>query len=256
MKIDCKKMFTAYSNWFKAHQSEVITGVGLTGMGVTMWTVHKLSPKLKEKLDENPDMTKWEKVKTVASVYWPSALAFGSSTALILWSHKIQSRKIVAATSATIFAQRELQRFQEAAVEKIGSDTVKEIKEKVAEKKAEATPAPSEQQVLTMGYMNKQLYIDEISGRRFFSNDNILFNAQNELNSKMLRGLDSISVNQWWSEIGLDPTSIGDEIGWSTMHGAGQLIDIDTSYRGTDKETGMKYILLAYNNPPRFDYEG
>lgn len=256
MKLNVKQIVKNISDGCSKHAPEIYTGLGLTGMVVTMYTVHKLSPKVHEELDKNPDASAWEKTKTVASVYWPSMLSFASSAGFILWSNRIQSKRIVAWAGTAAFAQKELMNFQEAAVEKIGKDTVREIKERVAEKKASESPSPQQDQVVAMGYLNKQLYVDEISGRKFFSNDNLLFNAQNELNGRMLRGIDSVTVNEWWSAIGLEGTSIGDQLGWSVMNGPGRLIDIDTSYRGTDKETGLKYILLAYNNPPRFDYEG
>lgn len=256
MKIDFKQWWNVFTTWANRHKREIATASGIAVMAGSLYSVHKSAPILKEKLDANPEMTRWEKAKTVASVYWPSALAFASATGLILWAHRIQSNRIVAATSATIFAQNELRKFQEAAVEKVGSDAVKEIKERVAEKKAEETPTPTDQRVLTMAYLNKQLYCDEISGRKFFCNDDIINNAVNELNGKMIRGMDYISLNEWWTEIGLEPTTIGTELGWSVYNGSGQLISVDTSYRGTDKETGAKYILLTYNNPPRFDYEG
>ena len=256
MKLNVKQIVKSISDGCQKHAPEICMGLGLTGMGVTMYTVYKLAPKVNEKLAENPEATKWEKAKTVASVYWPSALSFASSAGLILWSNRIQSKRVVAWASTAAFAQKELMSFQEAAVEKIGKDTVREIKERVVEKKMEETPSPQQDRVMAMGYLNKQLYVDEISGRKFFSNDTLLFNAQNELNGQMLRGMDCASVNQWWAAIGLERTSIGDQLGWSVSHGSGRLIDIDTSFRGTDKETGMKYILLSYNNPPRFDYEG
>ena len=256
MKLNVKQLVKNFSDGCTKHAPEIFTTLGLTGMLGTMYTVYKLTPKVNEKLAENPNATKWEKTKTVASVFWPSMLTFTSSAGLILWSNRIQSKRVVAWASTAAFAQKELMNFQETAVEKLGKDTVQEIKERVAEKKAEETPTPQQDQVITMGYLNKQLYVDEISGRKFFSNDQLLFNAQNELNGQMLRGMDSASVNQWWNAIGLESTSIGDQLGWSVSNGSGRLIDIDTSFRGTDKETGMKYILLAYNNPPRFDYEG
>lgn len=256
MKLNVKQFVKNLSDGCSKHAPEIFTTLGLTGMVGTMYTVYKLTPKVNEKLAEKPEATKWEKTKTVASVLWPSMLSFASSAGLILWSNRIQSKRVVAWASTAAFAQKELMTFQEAAVEKIGKDTVQEIKERVAEKKAEETPMPQQDQIMAMGYLNKQLYVDEISGRKFFSNDTLLFNAQNELNGQMLRGMDSASVNQWWNAIGLESTSIGDQLGWSVSHGSGRLIDIDTSFRGTDKETGMKYILLAYNNPPRFDYEG
>lgn len=256
MKLNVKQIVKHISDGCSKHAPEIFTGLGIAGMGATMWTVYKLAPKMNEKLAENPDATTWEKTKTVASVYWPSMLSFASSAGLILWSNRIQSKRVVAWASTAAFAQKELMTFQEAAVEKIGKDTVQEIKERVAEKKAEETPTPQQDQIMAMGYLNKQLYVDEISGRKFFSTDTLLFNAQNELNSRMLRGIDSVSLNQWWGEIGLESTSIGDQLGWSVTCGPGRLISIDTSYRGTDKETGLKYILLTYDNPPRFDYEG
>ena len=256
MKLNMRQFFKNISDGCTKHAPAIFTGLGIAGMGATMYTVYKLAPKMNEKLAENPNATTWEKTKTVASVYWPSMLSFASSAGLILWSNRIQSKRVVAWASTAAFAQKELMNFQEAAVEKIGKDTVQEIRERVAERKAEETPTPQQDQVITMGYLNKQLYVDEISGRKFFSNDQLLFNAQNELNGQMLRGMDSASVNQWWNAIGLESTSIGDQLGWSVSNGSGRLIDIDTSFRGTDKETGMKYILLAYNNPPRFDYEG
>jgi len=239
----------------KKNATTICTVCGLFGMGITVYTVHKTAPKVHKLLEEKKEESRWEKAKTVASVYWPSALIFASSTGLILWSNRISNKRNVVLATSAAFAQKELLNFQEAAVEKLGNETVKELKDRVAEKKAEETPFPPKQEIVMMGNENLYLYVEELTGRKFYSNPMKLKEAENRLNAMLFQeGWDYISLNTVWNEIGLGSTTLGDALGFSSEKGRKGMIIFDTSCTGKDSQTGAPYILLTYENAPTGEY--
>ena len=58
MKLNMRQFFKNISDGCSKHAPEIFTGLGIAGMGATMYTVYKLAPKVNDKLAENPDMVK------------------------------------------------------------------------------------------------------------------------------------------------------------------------------------------------------
>ena len=242
-------------SWGKKNLPTICTTLGILGMGGTMCMVHEASPKVHKLLEEKKEASRLEKVKTAASVYWPSALTFTTSTALIIWGNKISNRRNVMLATSAAFAQKELLNFQEAAAEKLGTETVKELKDRVAEKKAEETPFPPKQEIVMMGNDNLYLYVEELTGRKFYTNPSKLKEAENRLNAMLFQeGWDYISLNTVWNEIGLSSTTLGDALGFSSEKGRQGMIKFDTTCTGKDSQTGAPYILLTYENAPTGEY--
>lgn len=253
--INLNRIVNNLWGWGKRNAPTIFTALGIAGMGVAVYTVHKTSPKVHQLLEEKKEESRWEKAKTVASVYWPSALIFASSAGLIAWSNKISNRRNVMLATSAAFAQKELLNFQEAAVEKLGTETVKELKDRVAEKKAEETPFPPKQEIVMMGNDNLYLYVEELTGRKFYTNPSKLKEAENRLNAMLFQeGWDYISLNTVWNEIGLSSTTLGDALGFSSEKGRQGMIKFDTTCTGKDSQTGAPYILLTYENAPTGEY--
>lgn len=72
--------------------------------------------------------------------------------------------------------------------------------------------------------------------------------AENELNRRM-RDEMYISLNDFYYEIGLNRTSIGDELGWNIDNGY-----IDLSFSSQLADDGTPCLVIEYCVEPRYDF--
>ena len=93
------------------------------------------------------------------------------------------------------------------------------------------------------------LCYDSISGRYFKSDIEKIKKAENELNKKMLNEM-YLSLNEFYDELGLRPTSLGNELGWNIDDG---LIDIHFSSQLSEDD--QPCLVLDYCVAPRYGYE-
>ena len=92
------------------------------------------------------------------------------------------------------------------------------------------------------------LCYDAVSGRYFKSDIDKLKKAANELNRQM-RDEMYISLNDFYYEIGLNPVSIGDELGWNIDQGY-----IDLSFSSQLADDGTPCLVIEYHIAPRYDF--
>lgn len=93
------------------------------------------------------------------------------------------------------------------------------------------------------------LCYDVVSGRYFRSDIDKIKKAENELNHRMISEM-YISLNEFYYEVGLPRTSIGDELGWNIDGG---LIGLEFSSQLA--EDGTPCLVIDYGIAPRYEYE-
>ena len=77
----------------------------------------------------------------------------------------------------------------------------------------------------------------------------VIKKAENTLNKQMIHDINGyVSLNDFYDEIGLDHTSVGNDLGWNTD----QLIDIDFSSQLNDN--GEPSVVLDYMVAPNYNY--
>ena len=94
------------------------------------------------------------------------------------------------------------------------------------------------------------LCYDAVSGRYFKSDIETIRKAVNELNRRMLRE-NYVCLNEFYGEIGLPYTNLGDDIGWSIDRDG--LIELDLSSQLA--EDGTPCLVISYRVTPRFGYD-
>lgn len=94
------------------------------------------------------------------------------------------------------------------------------------------------------------LYKDSITNVIFYSDRETIREHINNFNSKLL-SLDYQSLNDWYSELGLESSSIGNILGWNSNRNKLRVIvnNADTTING------IPCILLEYESLPYFDYD-
>ena len=234
------------------HSPEILTGIGIAGMVTTTVMAVKATPKaiiLIEERKNNDDVAKLtfiETVKTAWTCYIPAAVTGGLSIACLVGASSVNVRRNAALATAYTLSESALKEYQGKVIETIGEKKEQSVRDAVAKDRIDRNPVSSREVIITE--RGNTLCYDVISGRYFKSDIDKLKKAENELNRQM-RDEMYISLNEFYYEIGLNPTSIGDDLGWNIDHG---YIELNFSSQLADE--GTPCLVIDYRVAPRYEY--
>ena len=242
------KFTNAVLPFLSKHEPEILTGLGLSGMIFSTIYTAKATIKAvdainKKEIEEGRKLTKKEVFKTVWKYYIPSLLSTIGSSACIIGSTCISNKRSAALAAAYTISETALQEYQNKTLELVGEKKEKDIHEAVSKDVVEKTYTGTN--IILTGD-GDSLFYEPLSGRYFKSNWNKILKAANELNANALNDFDgTITLTQWYSELGLDKTDISDEMGWSLERGVKGLISIsiDSSLTPDDMPCGAIYYV-------------
>lgn len=235
------------------HSPEILTGLGITGMIVTTVMAVKATPKAleliedkKEELELQPDekLHPVDMVKATWKCYVPAAVTGVTSVACLIGASSVNLRRNTALATAYNLSATAMSEYREKVLETVGERKEQAIRDKVAEERINKEPV-NQSAIIVNGNGNTRCF-DTITKQRFTSDIEAIKRSVNELNRRMVNGEDYISLNDFYSEIGMEPVSIGDELGWNVTRG---LIEINFSAQlDTD---GVPCIVLDYAVVPK-----
>ena len=179
--------------------------------------------------------------------YIPTAISFTTSVVCIVCANRVNTKRNAAIATAYSVSEAALREYKNKVIETIGEEKEKEIAKAVVKDKIEKAPAPSTQVIIAGD--GEQLCLDYISQRYFKSDRETLRSAVNDLN-EILNSCDYVSLNDFYDKIGLERTSIGDEIGWNV--GRDGLIQLDIT--GDISKDGRPCLGIGYRVAPRYEY--
>lgn len=236
---------------------ELLMGVGVAGMIATTVLAVKATPKAMALIEEeklrryketdDDAITKVEAVKVAWKPYIPAVVTGAASVACIIGSTSVSGRRTAALAAAYQISETALSEYREKVVETIGEKKEQLVRDKIAKDKVEKNPVSKSEVIITNdGYT---LCFDPISARYFKSTIEKIKRVENDLNKRMLHDITGyVSLNEFYDELGLDRTAIGDDLGWNVD----KLIDMGFSSQINDN--GEPSIVLDYNVAPRYDY--
>ena len=131
-------------------------------------------------------------------------------------------------------------------METIGEEKAKEVAQKVAQDKVDKNPSNTSEVVIVGN--GDCLFMDTVSKRYFKSNIEKIKEIRNELNRRMLSEM-YISLTDLYTEIGLEPTSVSDDLGWNIQDGF-----IEISFDSAIASDGTPCITMEYLCGPKYDY--
>ena len=243
----------------KKHSPEILTGIGIAGMIATTVTAVSATPKAlrcieekKKSLDEDRKLKPVEVVKATWKCYIPAAISGSLSVACLIGASSVNLRRNAALTAAYTLSETALKEYQEKAVEVVGEKKEQEIRQAVAQEQIVKHPVLKESDIIDTGF-GDTLFLDPLSGRRFWSDINAIRKAENRLNKRM-RDEVNLSLNEFYTELGLPEvdSSVGDSLGWDIDKG---YIDLDTQWVvDPPDETGRKCCVLGHHNPPKYHW--
>lgn len=235
------------------HSPEILTGLGITGMIVTTVMAVKATPKAleliedkKEELELHPDekLHPIDMVKATWKCYIPATITGVTSAACLIGASSVNLRRNAALATAYNLSATALSEYRDKVLETVGERKEQAIRDKVAEERINKEPV-NQSAIIVNGNGNTRCF-DTITKQRFTSDIEAIKRSVNELNRRMVNGEDYISLNDFYSEIGMEPVSIGDDLGWNVTRG---LIEINFSAQlDTD---GVPCIVLDYAVVPK-----
>jgi hypothetical protein len=245
----------------KKHSPEILTGIGIAGMITTTVLAVRATPKalriLEEKWDgelgeeilhstNRDDFTMWEKVKLTWKYYIPSAIIGGISICCLIGANSVNFRRNTALATAYTLSESALKEYQEKVIETIGKKKEQSVRDSIAKDKLEQDPIINREVIITE--KGNTLCYDVISCRYFRSNIDKIKKIENELNRRM-RDEMYISLNDFYYELGLNGSSMGEDLGWNIDDGY-----IDLNFSSQLAEDGTPCLVINYQIAPRYDY--
>ena len=234
------------------HSPGILTGLGIAGMVSTTVLAVKATPKairlIEEAQDEKGDvLSPTEKVKATWKCYIPAAVTGTASVACLIGGCSVSAKRNAALATAYKLSETALTEYRDKVVETIGEKKEQTVRDKVAQEQIKKHPINSNEVVNTG--KGTTLCFDPLSSRYFKSNIELIRKAENVINKKILHEVcGSASLNDFYDEIGLARTDLGDTMGWDSDN----MIELDFSYAPAEDESPC--LVVGHYNPPKYGY--
>ena len=232
----------------------ILTGIGITGMiGATFMAV-KATPKAlylieaKKEESEVEELTPVETIKTCWKCYIPATLTTVVSAACLIGASTVSAKRNAALATAYSISEAALREYQEKVVEVIGEKKEKAVRDAVAKNQIERDPVTKSEVVIIDSNSNTLCY-EPLSGRYFKSTIDKIKKAEIKLDRQMIQEM-YVSLNDFYWEIGLDGTDLGDQMGWNLSKGY-----MDLSFSSQLADDGTPCAVIVYGIPPVYDYQ-
>lgn len=232
---------------------EIAVGMGIGGMITTVVLAVNATPKAMElieqkKKEEQVDkLTPIETVKVAWKPYLPAVITGTLSISCLVFATAESSRRAAVFATAYQLSEAARKEYREAVIEQIGEKKEELVRDKVAKKQIEKNPSGAKEIIITD--KGNTLCYDALSGRYFNTDIDHIKKVEYELNRRLIYDM-YISLNEFYSALGLDHIDLGDDIGWNIDWGR---IEFEYSSQLTDKNEPC--LVISYNVKPRYNFD-
>lgn len=249
----------AFLKFTERNTPSILTALGVLGVFETGVLAYKAGPKGKEIMeakrrdlkDVHPDDKSAKRavfgeiIKEMTPVVAPPVLMGAATSACIIGSNRISTKRIAAISAAYTLTETALKEYKEKTEELIGQKKAQQIREAIAKdklKKKEAELKPDQLGMIpTTGMV---LCMDSFSQRPFYSNAQKIGKAINVLSARA-RSEMSVSINELYDEIGapeLTHLPNGEDFGWTADDASSGSLPIYFTALLTESEQPCLYL--------------
>lgn len=242
----------------------ILTGLGVTGVFATGYMAYKAGPKAhyilenyhrdKELTDPDDKEAKRailkETAKDLLPVLIPPVGMAIATTACIIGGNRISSKRVAVLSAAYSIADSRLKDYQEKMLETLGEEKTQKVKEAIAKDHLKKNQPTVDTPVYLTGDGNV-LCLDSYSRRFFSSNAEKIGQAINKLSADIMSDM-YVSLNDFYDEIHLERTPMGDDFGWNvddTQRGR-----LPIYYTASLTEDNRPCLVVEYDVSPRADF--
>ena len=223
----------------------ILTSVAATGVISTAVMAVKATPAaLRDIYDAESEQTKITKVDAVKLTwhhYVPAVVVGGATIAAVIGVQSINTKRQAALFGLWSLTDRAFSEYKGEVIKTLGAKKEQKIVEEVVQQRMSDPDAFNKEIVITG--LGKHRMKDTISGRYFEGDIESVRQAQNNINAQCINEVYA-SVNDFYREIGLNPTGLGEEMGWRADH------MLDINFVAAISEDGEPCIGLDYRLAP------
>ena len=235
------------------HSPEILTGFGIVGLGTTVVLAVKATPKALEKIESKKKEEGVDKLAPIDTIkvawkdYIPTAISLFATSACFIGANSVNVKRNAALAAAYKLSETALLEYRDQVIETIGEKKEKNLSDKVQQKHIDNI-VTDEIEIIHTGH-GESLCLDPLSKRLFKSDIEHLRRVENLINKGLIHDIcGSASLNEFYDEIGLERTDVGDILGWNTEH----LISLDI-VPGITKR-GEPCLVVSHYNKPIYAY--
>ena len=252
--MDISKLIESSKKKLSDNAPEIMIGFGLAGMLTSTIMAVKATPKAMAIIEEeedylNRELTKMEKAKLVWKPYVPAALGYCASTALIIGANNVNSKSSAMFAGAYKLSEQTLATYRDKVIETIGEEKEREISDKVARDKVKEARQTSYHANEVIYGTGQCLCYDPISGRYFNSDMDKIRKIENDLNYRLMKE-NMISLNEFYTELGMECTDMGFKYGWNIDEGL-----IEVRFTSTITDDNKLCLVVTFARSPRLDFD-
>ena len=242
--------FKSFGNFLLKNDTYILTILGVAGTVTTAILAVEATPKAMRLIEEEEQrrhsafLPTIEKIQIAWKCYIPAAAVGATTIGCIIGLNSAHTRKNAALAGLYSLAQTTFKEYQEKVVETIGENKERKVRDEVDKDRILSNPPATD--IIFAGTGNVLCY-DSITGRYFNSEIEKIRRIINELNRQLMTEM-FIPLNEFYIDLGLKPTKIGDDIGFNIDNG---LLQVDFSSQLT--EEGRPCLVLNYNVYSRFE---
>lgn len=242
------------------HSPEILIGIGITGMITTTVLAVKATPKAltlieqkKKELDVDI-LPPVETIKATWKCYIPAAISGAASIACIIGSNSVHAKRYSALATAYKISETALNEYHDKVVETIGEKKERIVRDKISKDQVENNPVHKTDIIVT-GKGNT-LCFDPLSHRYFYSDLEKIHRAANKLNYDINTNPfnDGVTLNDFYSEIGLPGSIVGDNMGWNLNTGIIKVYPSAQMVEEGEEHEGEPCMVLNFENPPQYNH--
>lgn len=251
-KQDVTKFLSKTKRTLSKHSPAILIGTGIAGWTAATVLAVASTPKALALIDDmkkekhTDKLTVGQTVKATWKCYIPSAALAITSTACLIGSNSISTKRNAALATAYKLSETAFTNYKEKVIETIGEKKEIEVRDKIAKDHIEKKPVSTSEVIITGN--GKTLFFEPVSGRYFESDVQAIKRAENNLNKQMFNHMYA-SLNDFFDEIDLSHTKVGYDIGWNIEKG---LIDIHFSAQMTEDDRAC--LALSYATEPTYGF--
>lgn len=229
----------------------ILTSMAITGAITTPILAVSATPKALMLIQDEEEyigrrLTKTETFKIAWKCYIPAASVGLASIGCIIGANSINTKRNAALAGLYSLTETAFKEYQAKVVETIGQNKEMKVRDEVARDHLAANPTSGNSVIITGN--GDILCYDSTTGRYFRSDIEKIRQVVNELNFR-LRSEMWISLNEFFYELGLKETGIGDDVGFHVDNNG-----IEINYSSQLADNGQPCLVLTYKVYPRHNY--
>ena len=236
--------------FIKKYASTILTGLGVAGVVTTAIVARNDAKRERDIFGSKDPQTKGEKIKCYLKAYWPTGLAILGSSCIIIFSNRLDAKKIAGLAAAVTLAEEKFKKYRNIVKEKLGEEEEKEIFIESAKEEWHIWPNLPESDPNDLD--KEQFFYDTFSDRYFSATVERVQQAMYHLNRDFhLKGYAYLS--EFYYYLGLKANDLAKTIGWSDSYyleevGLTPWIDFYSSEKRA--ENGVIYYAIYYDLEP------